>query len=125
MAFREMALEDSRVCRFPQRPSRLDAAFVLLTLEEARNFRQLSNGFREHIVYRVSLCDPGARSHVTDSRLCGPVGPIRHNWADVYWMDPEAQAAAIPGVDLATGTGVTQLREMLTLSHLLVEERLD
>ncbi len=63
MAFREMALEDSRAYRFPHRPSRLDAAFVFLTVEEARNFRQFINGFREHLVYRVSLCDPGARSH--------------------------------------------------------------
>ena len=125
LAIREMALENARVARYPNRPSRLDASFVLPTLEEARNFKQLIGGFGNHILYRVTLCDPDALSHITDSRLCGPAGNIRHDWVDVYWMDFAAQAAALPGIDWAAATGGLQLREMLTLSQLRIEERLD
>lgn len=124
-ALREMTLEDARLARFPHRPSRLDAAFVCPTLEEARAFRTRTGGFQHHILYRVSLCDPAAPSHITDSRLCGPVGTIRHNWADVYWMDYGLQAAAIPGVDWTVAKQGVKMREMLTLSQLRVEERLD
>jgi hypothetical protein len=125
LAMREMALENAWVMSYPNRPSRLDASFVLPTLDEARNFKQRIGGFANHLLYRVTLCDPTALSHVTDSRLCAPTGNIRNNWADVYWMDFEAQAAAIPGIDWAAATGGLQLREMLTLSQLRVEERLD
>ena len=31
-SLRELALEDARVSRYPDRPSRLDAAFIFLTL---------------------------------------------------------------------------------------------
>jgi hypothetical protein len=124
-ALREMALEEARRARFPERPSRLDAAFVFLTLEEARNFRQNVAGFAQHILYQVTLCDLGAISHVTDSRLCAPQGTFRHDWADIYWMDTEIQAAAMPGIDWAAVTNQLRLREMLTLSPLRVEERLD
>jgi hypothetical protein len=97
----------------------------LPTIEEARDFRRLIGGFQQHLLYRVTLLDAGAASHVTDSRLCAPQGTIRSNWADIYWMDFDAQAAAIPGVDWAAATGGLQLREMLTLSRLRVEERHD
>jgi hypothetical protein len=40
-------------------------------------------------------------------------------------MDFAAQAAALPGIDWAAATGGLQLREMLTLSQLRIEERLD
>lgn len=124
-ALREMALEDARVARFDHRPSRLQSAFVFLTLTEARDFRRLIAGFQQHILYRVDLEDPTARSHVTNSRLCAPQGTLRANWGDVYWMDYEAQATAIPGIDWAAATGGLQLREMLTLSQLRVKERLE
>lgn len=124
-AFREMALEDARVSRFPHRPSRLESSFVCPTEQEARDFRSNINGFQNHILYQVALCDPSATSHLTDSRLCGPVGSIRSNWADVYWMDIDAQASAILGIDWAAVAAKLQLHEMLTLSKLRVEERLD
>lgn len=122
-ALREMALEQARVERFPHRPSRLESAFVFLTVEEARAFRA-SPGFQTHLLYRVSLLDPSANSHITDSRLCGPQGALRPNWVDVYWMDAGTQAAAVPGIDW-TAVQPRDLREMLTLSQLRVEERLD
>ena len=125
LALREMALEDARLGRHSHRPSRLDSAFVMPTLGEARDFRRLFGGFGSHLLYRVTLCEPDAVSHLTDSRLCGPVGPIRHDWADIYWLDADVQAASIPGMDWAAATEGVQLREILTLSALRVEERLD
>lgn len=106
----------------------MESAFVFLTLDEARAFRQQNSGqggFGQHLLYRVSLSDPTALSHVTDSRLCVPQGAFRHDWADVYWMDFDAQAAAIPGIDWLAVTNRVPLREMLTLSQLVIEERLD
>jgi hypothetical protein len=123
-SLREMALEDARVARFPDRPSRLDSAFVFLTLGEARNIRIHSGGFQQHILYRVTLIDPEAVSHITDSRLCGPVGTVRCNWADVYWLPYAAQAAAVPGIDWGAQVRTMELREMVTLSQLRVEERI-
>jgi hypothetical protein len=121
-ALREMALEAARLAYFPHRPSRLDSAFAIPTVEEARKFRQHVAGFGQHLLYRVSLCDPNAASHLTDSRLCAPQGSIRPDWANVYWMDIGAQAAAIPGIDWHAASGGMQLREVLTLSALRVEE---
>jgi hypothetical protein len=57
---------------------------VFLDVTEARNFRQRIPAFASHILYRVSLTDPGALSHVTDTRLAGPQGSLRHDWADLY-----------------------------------------
>jgi hypothetical protein len=124
-AIREMALENARRRGFDHLPSRMDAAFVFLTPDEARQFRQTADGFHQHLLYRVTLSDPAAPSHVTDCRLCVPRGALRDDWANVYWLDVAAQAASIPGIDWSATTGGTQLREMLTLSRLRVEERLD
>jgi hypothetical protein len=124
-ALREMALEAARLADFPYRPSRLEAAFVMPTAEEARNFRRQVGGFGQHLLYRVSLCDPKAASHLTDSRLCGPHGTIRPNWARVYWMDFDDQPGAIPGMDWHAATGGMQLREIITLSPIRIEERID
>jgi hypothetical protein len=124
-AIREMALEQARLARDPNLPSRMEAAFVMPTLEEARTFRANTQGFQQHILYRVTLCDPAASSHITDSRLCSPQGTVRADWATIYWLDWQAQAAAIPGIDWTAAIRGVQLREMLTLSQLRVEERLE
>jgi hypothetical protein len=74
----------------------------------------------------VSLISPDLPSHITCHGLIDPHGSLRANWADVYWLDADAQAAAIPGIDwAAVAPHVLKIREMLTLSHLRVEERLD
>lgn len=125
LALREMALEDTRRSRFPHRPSRLDSAFVFLSIAEAQDFRSQNGGFLKHILYRVTLCEPDAACHIADTRLCGPHGLTRPDWADAYWMDLESQASAIPEIDWIAFTNGTPQREMLTLSKLLVEERLD
>jgi hypothetical protein len=121
-SLREMALEQARLATAPHLPSRMDAAFVIPTLQEAQTFQSGTQGFQQHILYRVTLDDPSASSHLTDSRLIAPQGTIRPDWANVYWLNLGAQAAAIPGIDWTVTTG---LREMLTRSQLRVEERLN
>lgn len=124
-SLRETALEQARLATAPHLPSRLDSAFVIPTLEEAQRFRSTIQGFQQHILYRVTLLDPNAPSHITDSRLCAPQGTLRPDWAIVYWLDVETQAASIPGIDWTATVRGVQLREMLTLSQLRVEERLN
>jgi len=85
-ALREMALEAARIARYPHRPSRLKSAFVFITEEEAREFRARIQDFSSHLLYRVALVDPDALSFVTDTRLCGPQGTLRPDWADIYWI---------------------------------------
>jgi hypothetical protein len=123
-ALRELALEHARLSRFNHRPSRLESAFALMSLGEAKLFGQ-EPGFEKHLLYRVSLCDENAKSHVTDSRLCMPRGSFRSDWADVYWLNDADQPAAIPGVNWNDAIQGVQLREFLTLSPLRIEERLD
>jgi len=124
-ALREMALEDARLARFPHRPSRLQCAFAFVTVQEARNFRVNINGFQYHVLYRVSLSQPQSEAFVTESRLCGPCGDLRVDWPDAYWAGDGAQATLIPGITWPQIVGTMRLREMLTLSGLVVEERLD
>lgn len=130
-ALREMALEAAREQRFPHLPSRLASAFVFLTQDEARRFQHLPpptrSGFEFHCLYRVSLKDTSAPSHIGDWRAVAPIGAIRPDWADVYWAGAEAgrPAAPIPGIEWTAVMGSLAHREMLTLSHLVIEERLD
>lgn len=126
-AAREMALEDARRSRFAHRPSRLDSVFVFLDLTEARNFRQRIAAFNSHLLYRVSLTDPSMPSHTTDTRLAGPQGLLRPDWADLYWMEYDPASLSVPGIDswkLATN-GYIQEREMITLSDIRVEDVID
>jgi hypothetical protein len=107
-AVREMALEDARKTRFSNCPSRLDAAFVFLTEQEARELRNRIPGFQAHLLYRVTLVNPQASSIVVDHRFCGPTGGLRSDWPNSYW----------------SGVSHTQTtdREMLTLSPLRVDQ---
>jgi hypothetical protein len=124
-ALAEMAIELSRLSKYPHLPSRLSAAFVFLTREEADTFVSRNTAaFGLHFLYRVRLVDPTAANHVTDWRLNMPLGLFRADWADAYWLDIATQATAIPGVNGAA-EGIGQLREMLTLSQLRIEERLN
>lgn len=121
----EAAIEQARMARFPAKPSRLDVAFVCPTADEARLFRAATPAFGQHILYRVSLCDCSALSHIADPRLCSPQGTFRCDWADTYWLDYDPAGASIPGINWPLATNGIQFREMLTLSQLRVEERLD
>lgn len=127
LAVREMALEAVRLARFPDKPSRLDSAFVFLTIDEAKRFRQSGTGFDFHVLYRISLQDHSARSFITDWRLVNPQGDLRADWADTYWqgVSETGLAGNIPGTDWIAVAGPTPNREMLTESSLIVEEILD
>jgi hypothetical protein len=100
-SLKEMALEYARQVRFSHRPSRLDCAFVFLTAPEARDFRARVSPFNSHVLYRVTLIDPGARSHITDTRLSSPQGSLHYDWPDAYWRDFDPATVAIPGAQLA------------------------
>jgi hypothetical protein len=113
-----MALEAARLARFPNFPSRLDSCFGLPSLAEAQAFRGQINGFQTHLLYRVSIDGDAPVIGLTDSRLCGPNGALRADWADAYW---EGMTLVEHGAEIADGTW----REMLTLSPLRIEERID
>ena len=117
-AIREMALEAARLANFENLPSRLDSCFGFASLTEAQTFQAQIGGFQTHLLYRVSIIDDTPIVGLTDSRLCGPSGELRHNWADAYW---NGMTMVEQGAEIADGTW----REMLTLSPLRIEERLD
>lgn len=124
LAIREMALEHARALRFPSRPSRLDAAFVLPTREEAERFQSKEQGFNMHVLYRVTLRKPDSDIFITDWRLCTPCGAFRNDWPDAYWSGvDEAGRGSVPGIDWPTGEEGAPHREVLTLSQLQIEER--
>lgn len=126
--YREMALENARFHRFEHFPSRLDAAFGFISIPEAIDFRSRIPGFVHHILYRVSMLAASASSCLVESRLCGVQGTPRHDWADSYWLNarPVSDASpwvpVVPGID---GWPIPPSREVLTLSQLRIEERLD
>src|SRR5262245_3495633 len=96
-AIKEMALEQTRREFFPDRPSRLDCSFLVLTIEEARDYRARIPGFTYHLLYRVRLQDPTARRHITDSTLSGPQGSLHDHWPDHYWKDFDPSTISMPG----------------------------
>lgn len=129
-AIKEMALEYVRRLHFRDKPSRLECAFAFLTVDEARNFRGRIAGFGSHILYRVTLAAPDAPSHVADSRLSGPQGALHENWPEHYWRDYDPATTVVPGIDdwiarASSSPGGLHSRELLTLSALVVRERID
>lgn len=124
-ALREMNLEAHRAAFFQDLPSRLKSNFIFPTLEEARRYQKTEQGFEAfHLLYRVCLADPGASTFVTDWRLINLVGPASPTWADAYWggvTEAMKPARPIEGIDY----GTEACREVLTLSDLHIEERLD
>ncbi len=99
---------------------------------------QQSNGFENHCLYRVSLRHPEAKMHVANMAYIAPQRSF-HDWPDIYWrgmsqiFSPGTQvfvskpgtAAPIPLVNNAVAEWIPQNLEVLTLSHLVIEERLD
>jgi hypothetical protein len=123
-AVREAALESARVVRFPSLPSRLDSIFVFPTQDEANFFRQTEQAFAFHHLYRVCLRNADAPSLVTDWRFIVPIGKFRHDWPDLYWAGTAVQASSgfVPN---RNNRPPGQCREMLTLSPIRIEQRLD
>src|SRR6516225_4549681 len=95
---REQALEMARAKNYPNKPSRLEAAFVSVDVAEARSFRARIPGFTFHVLYRVSLLDPASPSHLTDTRLSERQGPAHYDWANLYWSEYDPSKIVIPGI---------------------------
>lgn len=133
LALREMSLEAYRLAHHPGLPSRMEAAFVFLTVEEANLLKvgdgRQRTGFEQHCLYRVRLAQPDASSFIADARLVAPIGPLRHDWAGLYWRGLNEQGQAHFREDDSLVNVFTNdrlgYREMLTLSPLIIEERLD
>ena len=121
-AMREMALEDARLTRWPERPSRLRCAFVCITELEARLYQAASVRF--HVLHEVDLVDPNAVPFETSWELVKPenTGPMRNDWCDAYWSgEAWKSVVGLPGTPFE---GVTA-REGLTTSALRVVKALD
>ncbi len=65
---REAILEDYRRRHWPDKPSRLKAAFACLTLEIARNYH--AKHAPATLLYKVELLDPTAPIHYGDYEVC-------------------------------------------------------
>ena len=124
-AWREAVLEQERLDSCPTKPSRLQAAYAFLTREEAELFRATVHGFQTHHLYQVALESPQAPAHIADWRFCQPQGAFRLNWANAYWHDWENSRPSIEGIDWTHPDLARNQREIITLSNLIISERLD
>lgn len=131
-AIREAALEAYRDTHCPALPSRLASAFVLLSKEEANTLRgdgTRVTGFDHHCLYRVRLSAPDAPSFIADYRLVSPVGALRADWPELYWRGVDGEGnphlRGGEGAVNVSPDGKGPYREMLTLSSLVIEERID
>jgi hypothetical protein len=108
---REIILEDIRKAEFPLLPSRLESAFVIDELDEARyyveNFAKLS------LLYEVTLIDNGVATHKADWKGTGPYDDT-NEWARRYWRGDVMPHPETP----------LKLRERLTLSRLRIEKQI-
>jgi hypothetical protein len=127
LAIREMALEDVRATHFQNLPSRLESVFVFLTIQGADQFRASVPGFQFHLLYRVSLLRSDVITFTTDWRLVNPQGALRAGWANAYWqgVNDAGIAGPIPGMDWSSTTGNSLSREVLALSEIRIEERVE
>ncbi len=66
--FREQTFELVRRTEFPDKPSRLESAFLFLEEDEARQFR-INNNRMYDLLYEVEIVDPGEKSHIGDMNL--------------------------------------------------------
>ena len=107
---REMILEDIRKSEFPLLPSRLESAFVIDELDEAKYYA--ANFSRLGLLYEVALIDVGAPTHEADWKGTGPYDQT-NDWARRYWRGDVMRHPETP----------LKLRERLTLSRLRVEKQ--
>lgn len=126
LAMREVALEYARQAQPSYLPSRLECAFAFLTSEEARLFWvEERKGSVFDVLYRVSLADPKEVTFVTDWTLVAPAGDVGSGWADRYWSQPARVESHGPSPIGGIMQVAGQRREVLTMSPLVIEERLD
>lgn len=85
--FREYVLEETRKSKFPEKPSRLNAVFLLETFEEALWYK--NNLASTNLVYEVDAETEGIVIHRGDYTRVGPVNqPILDavpRYAEEYW----------------------------------------
>lgn len=124
-AVRELAIEAARLERFDTRPSRFDCLFAFPVEAEARWFRDNANGFRWHHLFRVRLKTPSAVSFIANANSLPPNVPFAPQWPDSYWMGVAVDTASGAPIEKGVTEGGILCRELLTLSPLVVEERLD
>lgn len=122
---RELAIEAARLARFAFRPSRFDCAFAFTEEDEARWFRSTYPGFQFHNLFRVRLKDENANSFIANVLSLPPSIPFESNWPDRYWMGIAVNRDSGVPVEPSVCDKGTLCREVLTLSPLVVEERLD
>lgn len=66
--FREQTFELVRRTKFPDKPSRLESAFLFLEEDKARQFR-INNNRMHDVLYEVEIVDQSKKSHVGDMNL--------------------------------------------------------
>ena len=112
-ALREYALEAARKQIAPTAPSRSVASFAFVTEAAAIQYRSEVDGFKLHVLHRVSLFDPNDLPFVADYRKVRSTSPFEQ-WPDIYWM--------------GIGTGAPEdfpHAEVLARSDLLVDSCLE
>lgn len=97
--FRERVFEDIRLQNFPDKPSRLDAAYLLLSFEDAVRYLSVDNeAHRTSLIYKVRICNTSANSHLGNFNKVTVLPPDCHfekmdevamnYWAGVGLHDP-------------------------------------
>ncbi|MBC6444587.1 MAG: hypothetical protein GDA50_04035 [Alphaproteobacteria bacterium GM202ARS2] len=102
---------------YSQWPSRLKCAFAFLHMVDAAEFAS-SQQRTTDILYRVRLISVAAAQGSTDWRLVNLPTTLESDWATTYWKN-------MTSLEDAMGLGSGHFREVLTLSPLRVEERLN
>lgn len=136
VAHRELAYEHVRQNSFPQKPSRLNSIFLLLSKNEAIEYRSLNTP--SSLIYEVEVLNTAAKHHATYIDLvCGmqnPPEPVSHLYrhAQSYWQESlepfgveSTESSAMAEASVSMGAGLqTRLRELVIESPIRIVRRL-
>lgn len=95
IAIRELTFESVRLAEYPQKPSRLKAAFVFEDAETARTHIQTQS--IHGVIHRVELADDAAPTHRADYKLLDfpdpttPLIPWCEESSRKYWRSEDIQ----------------------------------
>jgi hypothetical protein len=77
--FRERVFEEIRTKHFPEKPSRLDTAFLLFTHEDAVRYLSVDNeACRTSLIYKVRICDTSSSFHIGNFMKVTVQPPLCH-----------------------------------------------
>ena len=77
--FRERVFEDIRLRSFPNKPSRLDATFLLLNEEDAVRYLKIDNeACRTSLIYKVRICNDSTSYHLGNFNKVTVLSPDCH-----------------------------------------------